>query len=265
VSSTKFAMNNPDYRPTHPDRPFLLAADLDGTLLGDEPGEALLKDTVERHRPGLHLAYVTGRFLASVRELVAAGRLPVPDFVCYNVGTQIITWGDPQNSLGRKYAGRVPPGWDLESVYARGTGQGVRPQDFGGDQPPYQAGFYWDGREESLAAFRERLADHGSFRILPSYGEFIDVFPAGFGKGEAVHFLRGELGLVPERVVVAGDSGNDLEMFETGYRGILPVNALDELKAAAREAWHYHSPLPAARGVLDGLVHFGYLEGERSN
>jgi hydroxymethylpyrimidine pyrophosphatase-like HAD family hydrolase len=75
-----------------------------------------------------------------------------------------------------------------------------------------------------------------------------------------VRFLQAELGLPADRVVVAGDSGNDREMFAAGFRGILPSNALDELKAAAVEPWHYRSPLPFALGVVDGLRHFGYLE-----
>jgi hypothetical protein len=49
-------------------------------------------------------------------------------------------------------------------------------------------------------------------------------------------------------------------MFETGFKGILPANALNELKSAAHRPWHYRSPFPAARGVLDGLCHFGFLE-----
>jgi hydroxymethylpyrimidine pyrophosphatase-like HAD family hydrolase len=59
--------------------------------------------------------------------------------------------------------------------------------------------------------------------------------------------------------VVAGDSGNDRVMFETGFKGIVPVNALDELKAVAQQPHHYQSPLPAGRGVLDGLCHFGFI------
>jgi hydroxymethylpyrimidine pyrophosphatase-like HAD family hydrolase len=62
------------------------------------------------------------------------------------------------------------------------------------------------------------------------------------------------------RVVLAGDSGNDRQMFETGFKGIIPVNALEELKLVTSQSWHYHSPLPAARGVLDGLRHFGFIK-----
>ncbi len=66
--------------------------------------------------------------------------------------------------------------------------------------------------------------------------------------------------LLSPQIVVAGDSGNDRQMFETGLRGIVPVNALDELKVLACQDWHYHSPYPAALGVLDGLRHFGFIE-----
>jgi hydroxymethylpyrimidine pyrophosphatase-like HAD family hydrolase len=97
------------------------------------------------------------------------------------------------------------------------------------------------------------------FHIIASYGEYIDVLPNPMGKGKAVEFLQRELGIKSERVVVAGDSGNDREMFETGFKGIVPANALDELKAVARHPWHYQSPLPAGLGVLDGLCHFGFI------
>ena len=249
-------------RPTKPEDLFLLAADVDGTMLGDAQGETQLKTFVQTHRSSLRLAYVTGRYLHSVRELVETRRLPAPDYVCVNVGTEIYAWQDEQNLIGRKYADRVPADWDLEKIYDLGVGEGVWLQDFGELQPPFQAGFFWDGREGSLAALRQRLNDHHRYRILPSYGEFIDVLPNGFGKGDAVRFLQQELGLDPGRVVVAGDSGNDVEMFQTGFQGILPANALEELKAVACQPWHYQSPLPAGQGVLDGLCHFGLIEPE---
>jgi hydroxymethylpyrimidine pyrophosphatase-like HAD family hydrolase len=80
-----------------------------------------------------------------------------------------------------------------------------------------------------------------------------------------VAFLQRELGLDSERVVAAGDSGNDREMFETGFKGILPANALDELRAIANQPWHYYSSLPAGRGVMDGLRHFGFVTGAFSD
>jgi hydroxymethylpyrimidine pyrophosphatase-like HAD family hydrolase len=100
---------------------------------------------------------------------------------------------------------------------------------------------------------------------LPSYQTDIDVLPFPLGKGKVVQFLQEDLGLDPARVVVAGDAGNDKQMFETGYKGILLVNARAELKTTACAPWHYHSQLPAARGVLDGLRAFGFIEEGKRN
>ena len=247
------------YHPSEPDQPFLLAVDIDGTVLGDEDGEVALKAFAQDHRRSFRLAYVTGRYRSSVQKLVDEGRLPRPDFICSNVGSEIASLNEAEKALGQKYAAQVGPDWNLETIYGLGEGQGIRRQDFGEQQPPFQAGFNWDGRPQSLATFRSRLAGMDHFHILASYGEFIDVLPGPLGKGRAVEFLQKELGLSPRRVVVAGDSGNDREMFETEFRGILPVNALDELKAVARPPRHYLSALPAARGVLDGLCHFGFV------
>jgi len=238
--------------------PFLLAADIDGTLLGDETGEAMLHQFIASQNGHVTLAYITGRYRWSVLELVEQGRLPRPRFICGDVGTEIFDLDDPENHIGQAYTAQVAPDWDLEEIYRLGLGDGIRLQEFEKGQPRFQAGFYWDARPESLQAFHERLSGLDGVYIQASYDTYIDVLPINLGKGNAVHFLRNQLGLTPEQVAVAGDSGNDRQMFETEYKGIVPVNALDELKALASKPWHYHSPYPAARGVLDGLRHFGF-------
>lgn len=253
-------MDSFSFRPTLPARPFLLATDIDGTLLGDETGEARLRAFARQYASSFQLAYITGRYRSSVLRLVAEGRLPQPHYISSDVGTELFDCSDPENQLGGQYAAQVAPGWDLAEIYARGTGPGIRPQDFTEGQPPFQAGFLWDGDPQTLAAFRSRLSGSQAWHIYPSYGEYIDVLPRALGKGNAARFLQQMLGFDPERVVVAGDSGNDCLLFETGFQGIIPSNALEELKLAARQPWHYHSPLPAAQGVLDGLCHFGLVE-----
>lgn len=253
------------YLPASPEQPFLLATDIDGTILGDEAGEILLKTLAQGFRRSFRLAYVTGRYEWSVLRVVEEGFLPRPDFICSNVGTDLLALDDPRNSIGQKYAAQVGPEWDLETIYRLGEGEGIRRQDFGEGQPPFQAGFFWNGNPRTLQAFRDRLAGLNHFHILPSYDEYIDVLPNPLGKGKAVEFLQKELSFDPQRVVVAGDSGNDRELFETQFKGIVPANALEELKAVASRPRHYRSPLPAGRGVLDGLCYFGFLKPRESD
>jgi hydroxymethylpyrimidine pyrophosphatase-like HAD family hydrolase len=245
----------------HPvsDYPFLLAADIDGTLLGDPIGEANVKALVEGHPRQVILALVTGRSLATITPLIEDGRLPQPHYICADVGTELFDCRDPQNRLGLLYTANTPDSWDLETIYRLGVGDGVIVQEFPDGQPRFQAGFYWDGDPKTLAAFRQRLQGVPGCSILPSYDYYIDVLPANMGKGQAVLFLQRALNLASSCVMVAGDTGNDRQMFETGLQGVVPANALDELKNIANQPWHYHSLLPAARGVLDGLSHFGLV------
>jgi len=173
---------------------FLLAADIDGTLLGDEIGEALLPQFVAQHNDDFTLAYVTGRTLSSVLGLIADHRLPNPRFICSDVGTEILDLRDSANHIGQVYAEQVSSSWDLETVYQLGTGEGISPQEFGRDQPRYQAGFRWDARPESLQAFHERLSPIGQLYIQASFNMYIDVVPSTAGKGNAVRFLQSQLG-----------------------------------------------------------------------
>jgi HAD superfamily hydrolase (TIGR01484 family) len=239
---------------------FLLASDIDGTLLNDERGETLFRQFAARQNERFVLAYVTGRYRHSVLELIQRGRLPRPHFICSDVGTEILDLADPDNQIGETYAAQVSHSWNLDEIYRLGVGEGIRRQEFDEGQPRFQAGFYWDARPETLRAFNERLSSLDDICIQASYGTYIDVLPGPLGKGQAVGFLQKQLGLLAGQVVVAGDAGNDHQMFVAGYKGIVPVNALDELKAVASQPWHYHSPYPAARGVLDGLQHFGFIE-----
>jgi hypothetical protein len=128
-----------------------------------------------------------------VKKLVDEGRLIRPDLICSNVGSDIFALDDSENFLGQKYASQVGPEWDLETIYNLGEGQGIRRQDFGEDQPPFQAGFDWDGQPQTLEAFHSRLASLDHFHILSSYGEFIDVLPGPLGKGKVVGYLQKEL------------------------------------------------------------------------
>jgi HAD superfamily hydrolase (TIGR01484 family) len=250
----------PTFRPTRADKPFLLAADIDGTLLGDKDGEDCLRRFIQDHGKSLRFAVVTGRTLRSVERLISEGRLPQPDYIASSVGTELTGCDAGKSGLCNKYAHLVTRPWEAEKIYEVGEGKGISRQNFEVGLPKFHAGFCWDGTDETLAAFRERVATVPGCRVVVSSGRYIDVIPEQIGKGEVVRFLQKELEVDHARVVVAGDSGNDMEMFETDFNGVVPENAFAELKLFARQRRHYHSAFPAALGVLDGLRHFGLVK-----
>jgi sucrose-6F-phosphate phosphohydrolase len=231
----------------------LLVADLDGTLLGDDAALARLVAWLGGRRDRYRIVYASGRHLASVRDAIAGTDLLEPDAVISAVGTEI---HDP--------SGRPWPGW-LER-FDGWTGDGVRRVLAGVPWLALQPDSAQTGLKASfdvpdlgpadLASVERTLAAAGRPSTLVYSGNlFLDVLPAAAGKGHAARFLADAWGVAPQDVLVFGDSGNDLQMFEQGFRGTIVANALPELGQAVGPDV-YRSPLAYADGVLDGLRHW---------
>lgn len=88
---------------------------------------------------------------------------------------------------------------------------------------------------------------HVSYYI--GWNAWLDIAPDGVNKGTALERVRGIHSIPMERVFVAGDGNNDIEMFEwasKGGRAVAMGQAPDDVKAAASEV--------TATVVEDGLV-----------
>ena len=234
----------------------MIVTDLDGTLLGDDEALATFRDWVGGRRDRLRLVYASGRSVAAVCELVAAGRLPEPDAVITGVGTEIHVAGTGGASGWRPWPGWLERfgNWSADHVREALAGYpGLEAQD-----PVHQTRrkASYDTlqlEERDLAAIRQALARRGiPARLVYSAGRFLDVIPPGAGKGPAARFLADAWSLPAHDVLAFGDSGNDADLLSAGFRGTLVANALPELDAVV-DGDVYRSPLAFAAGVLDGI------------
>ena len=239
-----------------PTTAFLLCTDLDGTVLGDPEGEAAFRAWAERQAGKVTLAYITGRSIESVRALIGEGRLPDAQFAATDVGTAIWDLRDPANRLGRHYRDLADPAWPAERFRTLGHAPDTQLQGPDG-QGRFKASFYWDGRDESLEAFKQRLRVERDWRLLATAGQYLDVLPHCFSKGQALRFLAAASGIGLKRTITAGDMEHDLDMFEAAGHGVAPVNALAAVKAALKDGPAYLAQAREALGVLEGLGRLG--------
>jgi hydroxymethylpyrimidine pyrophosphatase-like HAD family hydrolase len=233
----------------------LLCTDLDGTVLGDPEGEEMFRAWVATARATVRIAYVTGRNWPSVRGLIDEHRVPVPDFAVCDLGTHMVDLADPDNRLGQRYENLADPAWPADLIRQIGAHEHTWLQGPEG-QGRFKSSFFWNGQEQSLIWFRERLGRVPDWRLIVTSGTYLDVVPICFGKDNSVLFLANTLGIPLSRVLVAGDSENDADMIAIGARAILPSNARTAVLEAAARAEHFLSSLPQGRGLLDGLRHF---------
>ena len=69
--------------------------------------------------------------------------------------------------------------------------------------------------------------------------------------------LLGLLGLPRERVLVCGDTLNDLSLYETGLHGVAVGNSEPALlEAVADMPTVYRSTAPGVTGILEGMLHW---------
>lgn len=230
----------------------VLATDLDGTFLGgSDRDRASLYDWL-RQRSDVQLVFVTGRDPAFIADLCAKGDVPTPEYVIGDVGTTIARFG----------SGRVQPMPDLEAPIAtawRGLARVVE------GRLSQVAGL----RLQS-AAFRHRLSyeydasfdraalsvlDDLAVDIIVSHGCFVDILPKGVSKGPSLVRLIAHLGLDADRVLVAGDTLNDLSMFETGLHGALVGGSEPELLAATGHLPRAHRCRHVGAGGIIEAIH----------
>lgn len=269
-----------------PESTVLLATDMDGTVIPTDQDDRRLREThvfaaTMLSRPQITLAYVTGRSLALAREAIEAFGLPVPAFLACDVGTSVYKLTETGFRLDSQYrALMLEARGELtgDSIRARlGAVPGLTLQE-DEKQAEFKISYYFPPGprgEAVVVEARRRLALEARTRVAivssrkPGNGRgLLDVLPAGVAKDTAVHYLRRLTGVDGERVVVAGDSGNDRALFESGYRAIVVGNAPDALKAdlrrhgarnARRDDLIYFARRPFASGVLEGCRHFGLL------
>lgn len=239
----------------------LLATDLDGTFIGDDPAMVSLWDDLCRHR--VLVAFSTGRHLKSIQDFYTEKQSLQRAEVCIcMVGTDIYFRDNGDYHLDTGWHEIIARDWDKAAVEEiLGSISEARMQDQQW-QSPFKSSYYLEENvEQRLAEINRKLADaEVRAKVVYSAGKFLDLLPAGSGKGEAVRFAAAKTGVAAENVVTCGDTGNDLDMMraELGFRSIAVGNSTPELKAFT-PPHVYHARAYYAAGIREGLETYSWL------
>jgi len=240
------------------DATHVLVTDIDDTLVGDAEALGRLLSWRRANAPRVAFGVATGRSYARTLEVLAKWEVPLPDVLVTAVGTEIRFAADLKPD--RAWEGHIRHGWRRDEVVRALAGApGLRKQPDENDGP-YKAS--WDvvpGRTVDLEAVRRLLRARGlAARLVFSQGKFLDVLPVRAGKGLAVRFLALRLGLPLEAFLVAGDSGNDLEMLVGDTMAVVVGNHKPELEELRGRERVYFAEARYAGGILEGIESYGF-------
>lgn len=243
-----------------PEQPELvLVTDLDGTLLGGSLQERRrFYAWLEQQRGRVLHVFCTGRDLASVARLLAEDEhvgLRAPHLVIGDVGCTVACGASLEplplavDPIEARWQGKPDR---VLAVMAGAAGVSAQPIS-----SQRRLAYYYD----------PEFFDHGLIAELEAHGvdcllsdnRYLDVLPAGVNKGSTLQALVGALEIDPALVVTAGDTLNDLAMFETGLAGVMVGNAEPALRAEAHRLRRtYVARAPGCEGICEGLHHFGF-------
>jgi len=269
--------------------PFLLATDLDRTLLpnGPAPDDGGISALFSALAKTEHiLAYVTGRNLAMVHDAQKQYGIPTPDYLIAEVGTRMFRqvegalvpdegWID--------YVAQREPSWDRDKITkAIGTEQELSLQE-PEVQNRFKISYYLPAHAHkgaALAHINKALAHVPvdanvvwSVDPLKNNVGLIDVLPKTATKATALEFLRVQEKLEKKDVIYCGDSGNDILPLTQCYNSILVKNAPEDVQQSVRKIVEEKGCAARlyvavgkngrngnyASGILEGLRHFHFV------
>ncbi len=237
----------------------MIVADIDNTLTGDMEALTDLVAMLAEHEDTVGLAIATGRSFEDAQQLLETLPLPRPDVLISSAGTEI-HYGEnrePDRSWRKHIRYQWKPA-EVRRVLAELPGLQLQSEEH---QSPTKVSYQLDTDiAPPLTEIRQHLRSAGlRTKVILSLGMFLDVIPARAGSGVCIRHLSLKLGFPPERLLVAGDSGNDEDMLRGSTLGVVVGNASDELKKLRGRPRIYFAEGHHARGVIEGIGYYDFF------
>ena len=251
-----------DQRPASSLMPYvrrMLVSDIDNTLLGDRAGLDALVDLLHKPSRGFGFGVATGRHLQSALDVLQKSRVPLPDVLITAVGSEIHYGHGIRPDLGwRRHIQHLWRRDALASLFTGLPGLTLQSDD---QQSEFKLSFIYDpDTTPGLHELKMLLRQAGLHaNLIHSHNAFLDVLPVRASKGQAIRYLAYKWGLPLRAFLVAGDSGNDLEMLVGDTQAVVVSNHSAELDKLRGLEQVYFAEAPGASGILEGMTHYGFM------
>lgn len=233
-------------------------ADLDGTLVDKSNTEGLTEFTewMEAYGKDLVFGIATGRNREITQQALLEYKLPRPDIFICAAGAEIYYTENFIEDNG--WCSHIDFRWEREHLQKELSGfPGIELQEPEA-QRRFKLSYYLkEGfNSDDLSSLYKFIQGKGlRTKILVTEGRFLDLLPFRASKGSAVRYLANKWKMPLEKIITAGNSGNDLDMLSGKTWGVVVSNHSSELKVLKKNKSVYFAHGRLSRGVLEGIQH----------
>lgn len=238
----------------------LLATDLDGTFLGGSDAHREQLYQLIKNEPSIQLVFVTGRGLETVLPILKDVAVPVPHYIICDVGSTVVDGQTLQAiqplqaAIKEKWPGAAAVHEKMKAL-----------PELKYQQVPQQRRSSYFVSDHALVAKAKELAEEIGCDVIYSAGKFLDILPKGVNKGSTLSMLVEHLETEKDDILVAGDTLNDLSMYQRGYKGVVVGEAEQKLLDVTKTISNiFHSTVAGAGGIIEAIKHFKFLKKSTS-
>lgn len=242
----------------HIDR--LIIADIDNTLTGDDEAMHEFFELLRNAADHVGFGIATGRRYEEVVALMKEYSIPQPEVLITSVGTEI--YYGKNNTLDTSWRKHIDFRWEPEKIRETFAGlDGFYLQE-AHEQSAFKVSFEVDfSIAPNLAGIKRILRENGiKAKAIVSLGMFLDIIPSRAGSGLSIRHMAFKWGFPLERILIAGDSGNDEEMLSGNTLGVVVGNYSRELEKLRRYPRVYFAEAAHARGIIEGIHYYDFLD-----
>jgi sucrose-phosphate synthase len=237
----------------------VLICDIDNTLIGDAEALKQLLSRLEEAGDRVAFGVATGRRLDSTLKVLEEWGVPRPDLLITSVGTEIHYGNNLAEDQG--WARHINHRWKPEQLREALTGSDGLKLQRKVDQRRFKVSYDVDpDKLPSVHKIRTCLRQRDLHcKLIYSHQAYLDLLPIRASKGLAIRYLMVKWGLTPDRLLVAGDSGNDIEMLRGETLGVVVGNYSPEVDNLRDQPRIYFAEGDYATGVLEGIDHYDFF------
>ena len=243
----------------------LIVSDIDYTLVGNDSSLFQFNELVKKLSTKIGFGIATGRVIDSAVEILKEKNISFPDVLITSVGSEIYYHYKGQLIYSKGWDAHISNQWQRDRIIALLSRFDFLKYQECANQRKFKISYYTHNNKKNIQKVRDLLVKNKiKCNSIFSHGQFLDILPYRASKGRAIRYLAYRWNIPFEKILVAGDSGNDIEMLSGDLLGVVVSNYSPELENLKGSRRIYFSNKKFAAGIIDGINHYKFLQSEGS-